>query len=106
DSAVVSVEFASDHGLGMGMLFDLHGPLGSQRLLVTGISDDASNPPGDVVMNRDTFRDLSDDSLATHFVVFADDGADPEQVREGLRDVTADHPTVVVSDVQEFVETQ
>lgn len=106
DSAVVSVDFASAHGLGMGMLFDLHGPLGTQRLLVTGISDDDTNPPGEVIVNPDTFAALNDDSLVTHFVVFADEGADLEQVRQGLRDATAEYPTVAVSDVAEFVQTQ
>ncbi|NLE96795.1 MAG: FtsX-like permease family protein [Propionibacterium sp.] len=103
DSAVITSEFAADEGLSMGMLFDLHGPLGSARVLVTGIADDAG-PTGDVVLQRETFATIASDALVTNAVVFLADGADAEQVRAGLRDATSDHPTVVVSDVQEYID--
>lgn len=105
DSAVISNDFADDRGLTMGQLFDVKGTKGTARVLVTGISDPDS-APADIILHRDTFAGITDDSLIRQAVVFTEPGADPDQVREGLREATGQTPTVVVSDIGEFIDEQ
>lgn len=106
DSAVVSADFADEHDLSMGMGFDVTGARGTVRLLVTGIADDASGPPGEVTVALDTFSQVADDSLTSSIVVFTADGADQSAVEEGLRDASAEFPTVVTYSVDEYVDVQ
>ncbi|HMR47999.1 MAG TPA: FtsX-like permease family protein [Arachnia sp.] len=103
DSAVISSDVAQEHGLALGMLFDVTGVWGTQRLLVTGIYHDDDAGIGDVVVNRDTYALLVDDALVQRIVIDVADGADAAQVQDRLRDVVAQRPTVVVSSVDEYV---
>lgn len=101
DSAVISVDFASQHHLSLGMLFDLTGDAGSARVLVTGVMDDDAT---DVVLHTETMAKITSTALVNRVVVFDADGADRDAVREGLRQATVEQPTVVVSDVAQFVD--
>ena len=104
DSAVISEKLAHDTGLSMGQLFDLTGPLGTARVLVTGVATDASNPPGQVIVHPEVMAKVADMSLVERVVVFTEEGSDAATVSEGLKAATTDNPTVVVTDINTFVQ--
>lgn len=104
---VVSDSFAKDNSIALGEVIDLTGPKGSVEVLVTGVhADDVAPPLGDLIVTPETFAELTDASLVQQLVIFVDDGADLDAVEAGLQDAVSQEPTVVVSDVQEFVESQ
>lgn len=104
---VLSADYANEHGFTLGEVIDLVGPRGTAAVLVTGLHEEgAALPIGDIVVTPDTFAEVADASMVQQLVVFIDDGADPAAVRAGLEEVTDEVPTVVVSDVQEFVESR
>lgn len=102
---VLSADFATEHGFTMGQVIDLTGPKGTVPVLITGLHDEsAAMPIGDLVVTPETFAAVTDASMVQQVVVFMADGADPAAVKEGLREVTEEAPTVVVTDVAEFVD--
>lgn len=104
---VLSADYAAAHGLTLGEVLDLTGPLGSMPVLVTGLHNEgAAIPIGDIVVTPETFAMVADASMVQQIVVFTDDDADTAAVRDGLRAATEEIPTVVVSEVQEFVDNQ
>ena len=104
---VLSSDFATTHGFTIGEVVDLTGPKGTVPVLITGLHDEgAATPIGDLVVTPETFAAVTDASLVQQLVIFTADGADPAAVEEGLREATAETPTAVVSDVQEFVESR
>ncbi|MDF1488113.1 ABC transporter permease [Tessaracoccus caeni] len=103
DSALISTGVAREHGLSLGMMFDLASPRGEQRVLVTGIYADEDASLGDVVLNRETFGQLADDALVQRLVVDIAPDASPQHVRAQLRDAVEGLPTVLVSDVEEYI---
>ncbi|GAA4907914.1 FtsX-like permease family protein [Tessaracoccus lubricantis] len=104
---VLAADYAREHGFTLGEVIDLVGPNGTVPVLVTGLHDEgAAIPAGDVVVTEETFAALTDASMVQQLVVFTDDGADPAQVEAGLQEATKEVPTVVVSDVHEFVESR
>lgn len=105
--AVVAAEFATEHGLTLGQVVELVGRDGPVPVLITGIHNwNSAFPLGQVIVDLETFARLSDNSMVQQLVVFTDDGADPVAVREGLEEATAETPTVVVNEVDEFVESR
>lgn len=106
--AVISREVADGHDLTLGQLFDLPTPTGGTvRLLVTGIHDGGPGLQlGDVIVDLDTYPQLGDASLVQRLVVFTADDADQDAVRDGLEAAADDLPTVVVADVEEFIEAR
>ena len=105
--AVVATEFATEHGLTLGQVVELVGRDGPLPVLITGIHNwNSAFPLGQVIVDLETFARLSDPSMVQQLVVFTDDGADPAAVRDGLRDAAAETPTVVVNEVDEFVENR
>ncbi|MEZ5087217.1 MAG: FtsX-like permease family protein [Tessaracoccus sp.] len=103
DAAMISADIAREHDLALGMLFNVAGPLGEHRVLVTAIYTDPDATFGDVVLNRATFAELAEDSLVHSVVIDTFRDADQAQVHDGLREVVAELPTVVVADVEEFI---
>ncbi|WP_040283816.1 ABC transporter permease [Tessaracoccus massiliensis] len=102
---VLSADYANEHGFTLGQVIDLVGPLGTVPVLVTGLHDEgAAMPIGDIVVTPPTFAAVADASMVQQLVIFAEDGADPARVKAGLEEAAAQAPTVVVSDVHEFIE--
>ena len=105
--AVVSTDFAAEHDAQLGQLIDLPSPQGGPgvTVLVTGIHQGARTF-GDVIVTPEVFAQLGDPTLIQNAVVFTRDGADRDRVRQGLLDATSEIPTLVVADVDEFVEAR
>ncbi|MDO5677210.1 MAG: FtsX-like permease family protein [Propionibacteriaceae bacterium] len=104
---VLSADYATEHGFTLGQIIDLVGPLGTVPVLVTGLHNEgAAMPIGDLVVTPETFAAVTDASMVQQLVVFTADGADPAAVKAGLEAATKDTPTVVVNDVQEFVQSR
>ena len=108
DPAVISTKFATSHNLTLGQIFTLGGSSGQPvDLLVTGLHDSEQDLLiGQVVVTPETFALLGDPTMIQQLVVFTEPGADLSKVREGIEAATSDLPTVVVSDVDEFVQSR
>lgn len=106
--AVLEQDFAEDQDLTLGQLFTLSTPAGDPvEVLVTGIhAGGAGGLFDDVVVDLDTYGRLADASLVQRIVVFTSDDADPAAVRDGLQAAADDLPTVVVSEVDEFIDAR
>lgn len=103
DSAVVSSTFAADHNLSLGMTFEVTGALGSQQLLVTGLADD-DGALAPITLNKATLEKVNELTVVNRVVVFAKDGANLDQVRQGLLKATDEVKTITVSDVSQYVQ--
>ena len=76
-------------GFDIGKEFDL--PIGGKvvRATVRGIWRDYERPGGSIVMNRDTFIELSGEHTATTAALWLRDGTDAEEFSGRLRDAIA-----------------
>ena len=106
--AIVSHEFADAYDLTLGQLFEVPTIAGEPiSLLVTGLHNwGTAFTVASVIVDEETYAQLADPTMVNNLVIFAEEGADPEAVRAGLLDATAELPTVVVSDTAEFAQTR
>lgn len=108
NSVLLSHEASQTFDLPMGKTFELPTITGGTvELLVTGIYDGDTTGSlfSHLIVNRDTYAELGDARVLDQLKVAIDDGADPEAVRQGLEEVTAELPTVVVTDNEEYADT-
>ncbi len=106
--AVISSDLAKDQDLGLGHLLDLASPSGQQvKVLITGVypSTDTGSY-GDVIVTPETYAKLADAKVVRQVIVLADKEADLASVRSGLDGIVKQRPTLLVTDVDEYVQAR
>jgi putative ABC transport system permease protein len=103
--ALVSSEFAEDHGLDVGSPLTLTFLAGrTLDLEVAGVFE-GSETTGEVSVPLDLLAEAGVPRQDTSLSVVIDEGADPVAVGEALDDAAASTPIVAVYDKQEFAES-
>ncbi|MCC2593810.1 ABC transporter permease [Tessaracoccus sp. OS52] len=108
NSVLLSHEASRELDLPMGMTFRLPTVTGDTvELLVSGIYDEGTTGAlfSHMIVNLETYAQLGDARVVDQIKVELADGADPDGVRKALDEATAELPTVVVTDNDEYADT-
>ncbi len=108
-SVLIDQQLSADLNLPLGKSFEVPGVDGNPvQLLITGVIDgeNAPVPLARMITNRETFQKIGDPTRFAMIKVAAAKGADLAAVKQGLLDVTADQPTVVVTDNAEYADAR
>jgi putative ABC transport system permease protein len=105
DGAVVSDEFADEHGLDVGSSFDVGFPAGrSLELDVVGVVA-ATEVTASVSVTMEKLAEAGIERQDTSISILTEPGADNEAVGQALDDAAASVPIVGVYDKEEFAES-
>ncbi|GAB3811571.1 ABC transporter permease [Tessaracoccus terricola] len=108
NSVLLSHEASQRFDLPMGKTFQLPTITGDTvELLVAGIYDESTTGAlfSHMIVNLETYPELGDFRVVDQVKVALAEGADADAVRAALDDATAELPTVVVTDNQEYADT-
>ena len=89
EGAILSEVLANALHVTRGSRLSMVTPDGEKELTVLGVFYDYATDGGKLIIDRSLFRSWWNDAGVTLFPVYAEPGADPEQVRLGLAEVLA-----------------
>ena len=89
EGAILSEVLANALHVTRGSRLSVMTPDGEKELTVLGVFYDYATDGGKLIIDRSLFRSWWNDAGVTLFPVYAEPGADPEQVRLGLAEVLA-----------------